>query len=517
MLDDFFKDFYKEFPKEEDNITPPLYQKYFEGTKNLRNNYKDPELKITDGIRKFQSNKSLGYDEVFLNEKQKIFACISPQISFIFPPNNRIPDNRIGFRFYKSNPIELIDENPYFTLVIKSSRKFTILEKTGDTKDNMDKKFYDSQLRCFDIILNIIKNKFGKKREFEFPFPHSLIELLGFCYAIQEKNTEKIQILEPYFPDDFNSRTKKENFDKKEGIIYFEPLLCNQHASLLIFYFYKNDKSELLRKNIIFDMSSYHYEGLKKYDPIFRIEMSTLLFKYPKEKIQFGPSCSIWFICTFLVLIDLNFDFSKFQNNKFLINIIKKVEDIISDNEITIDDKKIKERENENISSDYFISYNIVFNPFVDVKGLMSQFYELPPSDLCENLAYYQLKFSELRNKIVNLELNSIYYKMLSQNIRIDENEINKLKEKYKIAQNMFKKIIEIKLEINRRILDKKQEDTQEYFFIRNEFNKQNEQLKKYFGNILNVKNNLFIIFTREQFYRKLFDTNDIFIQALDK
>ena len=207
--------------------------------------------------------------------------------------------------------------------------------------------------------------------------------------------------------------------------------------------------------------------------------MTRSLFKYPRENIQFGPSCSIWFICTFLTLIEYNCDFSQFESKKFLIKIINKMENLIgiNDNEKNLSFEPIKNRENENVCSHYFISYNIVFNPFVGIKGLMSEFYEIASTDLYDKLEYYQLKFSELHSKIANLKLNQIYYKMFSENIRIDEDEIEGLISNYEEAKNRFNQLIEIEIEINKRIKGKDKEDPQEFFNIRNQSEKLNNKL----------------------------------------
>ena len=206
MLDKFLKEFSNKIVGDEKRESfEPLYKKYFEGTKNLKNNFNIPDMTIENCCMKFKSINNIGYDEVFLSEKQKVFASISPKISFLFPPDNRITENRIGFRFYKTSPIDSKCDIAFFILVVISSRKFLILEKNSDVKDNEDKLFKDNELNCFDIIYNIIKNKFiEKKDKFEWSFPHSLVELLGFCYAIKEKRVKKTEILDPYFPDDFN-------------------------------------------------------------------------------------------------------------------------------------------------------------------------------------------------------------------------------------------------------------------------------------------------------------------------
>ena len=513
-----FKDFENEPKTEEQDYLPqdPIYKKYFKGTIPLKDNFKNPELKIVNGCRLFRTReKEGGYDEVFLTEKQKIFAGISPQISFIFPPNNRVTENRIGFRFYRSNPISKAQSDiPYFTLVNISFRKFIILEKDSDIKDANGKKFINLKLDCFEIIQTIIKNKFIYKNDFDDNFPLSVIEILGFCYASRKKIiNDKIKILEPYFPDDFNPDEMKEIYEETKSILYLEPILCNNHASVLAFYFIKEKNNRLTRKNIIFDMSSCHYDNIKKYDPIFKKEMSYNLVKFPKQKIQNGPSCSIWFVSTLTLLMQYNFNSVLFENNKFLFQIIKNIEKImnIDDKEITVDFKKIKDREIENISSNYFISYNIVFNPFIDIKEFMIQCYEISYSDLFNILEYYQNKFSEFRKKIVDLKLNFHYYQMTSDFIKVSQDEINILEKKYYIARNNFYELVKKALKIHRNQVNHQQEEP----FL-NKFIKENEKLKSFIEQVLNEKNIEFILFTRKQFNSKLVTSNDLFVQLLD-
>ncbi len=508
ILNEFFYDTqeYKE------DTSEPLYRKFFTGTKNLKNNFNDIEMKITNGFRRFKSKiNNSGYDEIFLTEKQKIFAGISPQISFIFPIGNRITENRIGFRFYNSNPLESNENVPFFTLVQKYKRKFIILEKNSDIQDFNEKNFIDDQLDCFEVIYNIIKNKYiNKKDEFEIVYPFSLVELLGFCYAVKEKKFETFEILEPYFPDDFDASTKTENFIPNVEKAYLEPLLCNQHVSLLLFGFNKN----LCRKNIIIDFSSNHYESIKKYDPIFKIEMNSNLLKFPSKKIQLGQSCSLWFICSLLTIIENENPQIKFKEKNFIIKVIKKIEKImgVKEKDTIIDFNEINGKENENISLEYFISNKIIYNCFIDVKNFFSIFDDIPNSISIEDLYYYQLKFFEFSNKIDDLRLNQIYYDMISDNIKINEEEIINLKKKYYNAQEKFKELFND----NKIIYNTKPKYTDKYLELVKIFNKKEKDLKNFIEDILSTKYG-FIAFNRSQFFKKIIDTNDIFLRSFDK
>ena len=505
------KEFFNSFTSIIKNNKESSGIKYFEGTINLKNNFNHPELKIYENSRKFKSKiNNSGYEEVFLTEDQKIFACLTPQISFIFPYGNR--ENRIGFRYYKSNPLETKEEIPFFTLIKTNKRKFLILEKNTNINDFEGKNFIDNELDCIEIIYNILKNKYvNKKDEFEIIFPYSLVELIGFCYAIKEKKSnDKIEILEPYFPDYYDPSTKTENFNKNTNKIYFEPLICNKHISLLLFKFDEN----LGRLNLIFDYSSMHYENLKKYDPIFKIQMSNTLLKFPSENIQFGASCSIWFVSTFLVLIEDEKNY-KLEKKEFLYKIINKIENImnVKENESIVNLNKISEREFENVSLNNFVSYNIIFNYFIDIKGFLSIFYQVP-FFLNETLEYFQLKFFEIRKKIDDLYLNSIYYQKVSDVVKVDKNKIEELKSKFYDAKIKLKDLFTI----GKKLINKNEEHSIEYYLeLKKNFKEMEKELKEFIRKILYNETNLFIEFTRMQFFDKIIDSNDIYLQSIDQ
>lgn len=483
----------------------PIYEKYFEGTKKLKGNFKDKELKIINKIREFKSEKGLGYEEVFINDKQKFFSGISEQISFLFPINNRIPSDRIGYRFYQDNPLESENEISYFTLALISHRKFHILEKYSNIKDKDGNNFIEKNLDCLEIIQKIIKNKFiNGDITFQILYPHTLVELLGFCYAIKEKKNDEIEILEPYFPDPFDHKSKRENFnEEKKNTIYLEPILYNMHASLLVFGYNKKE-----RMNYLFDMSSTHYDNIKKNDPAFLDSMRNNLIKYPINRIQNGPSCSIWFICTMLTIVE-----SKIRDldwNKLIFDIIKKIDQFMNNKEIVLSPEIITDRSLENVANHHFISYNIVFNPYVRSKAIILELFESTEFEIKDLLQFYQIKFNELRKKIGELQLNQIYYKMNSKPIQANEEKIKLMKEIYEEAKKKFIHLIKIKLTIYR---NGNQESNEVFFDTRNRFNKENEQLQKYFDSIKIESNEDNVEFTYEQFYNLFVGNNDLFLQ----
>ena len=182
---------------------------YFIGTKSLKEHYFDEELKIESNVRVFKSKeKGFGYDEIFLNEESEIFGGISNQISFLYPHEIRGYQNRIGFRYYKEEPLSSKYNIPYFTLVKTGLRKFIILEKDSDIKDMNNNSFVIKDLDCFDIMLTIIKNKIRKDEDY-LTYPNSLAEILGFIYACKfiEKKINSIEVLNPFIPSPFIKET----------------------------------------------------------------------------------------------------------------------------------------------------------------------------------------------------------------------------------------------------------------------------------------------------------------------
>ena len=85
MLDKFLKEFNNKINEDEKKEPlEPLYKKYFEGTKNLKNNFNISDMKIENGCRKFKSINNIGYDEVFLSEKKKYLHLLVPKFHSFF-------------------------------------------------------------------------------------------------------------------------------------------------------------------------------------------------------------------------------------------------------------------------------------------------------------------------------------------------------------------------------------------------------------------------------------------------
>ena len=125
--------------------------------------------------------------------------------------------------------------------------------------------------------------------------------------------------MHPFFPCPFIKETFiEEETDIDPSKYYLEPILYNDHISLLLFYYKKRRANFYCRKNIIFDMSSFHYKTILKNDPTFPDDMKSYLIKFPESPIQIGSSCSMWFYASMLFLLEEKEAFfnekNKFQN-----------------------------------------------------------------------------------------------------------------------------------------------------------------------------------------------------------
>ena len=446
------------------------YKNYFEGTKQLKGNFNDPDLKINSNVRIFRnSKKDGGYDEIFENFEQKLFQINNNQISSLFPPNSRGYYNRVGFRYYKFNPIiNNTNDNPYFTLIFTGYRKFIILEKESEVKDNEGNSFKIDNLDCFDIILSIIKNKLKDDKGEFLNYKNSNTELLGFIYAVKTLNNNNIngfEIINPYFPNPLKKETMIEDFDFNKEKTYLEPILYNNHVSLLMFSYKEFRKNNIQRKNILFEMNNNHYTSFINEDPIFTEEMRIKTDKFPRNTIQLGNSCSLWFYATMITLLKNKVEFP--LNNNLLYKIIQKAYDLLDIKERDIIDSKIESREKENISRKGFISYKIALRPFIDYEGLIKQFAPLTNILPDEHLGSYQNKIIAIR-KIINLyELNYKYYYVVFKKEIFDRKIIDKLRYYITNVENYFYNIINAKrehyyysnkgLDINSNILLEKQ------------------------------------------------------------
>ena len=496
------------------------YQEYFTGTKPLQGNFEDPELSIKENVRKFRkSNEKEGYDEVFPNENQILFGGISPQISFIFPPNIRAFQSRIGFRFYKENPLKTKDSIPYFTLVNCGNRKFKILEKETTIKDKNKLSFSIENLDCLDIILNIIKKKILSPKNY-FELPNTTAELLGFIYAVKIKtvnSSNNIVILDPYYPSPFLPKTMEEEYQFDESKIYLEPILFNKHVSLLLFKYYKYNKynefqeKRIYRKNILFDMSGAHYKYFIEKNPIFNEDMLMNVQKFPENIIQYGNSCSMWFYSTILVLIEK--DVKLTPNNEILLKIINKLYELfkIPEEDIIMDiNNNIIGRDKENVDLAKFISYKMVLKPFINIKGIVKQFYSASFVEE-DYLEKYQKLFFRLRNTIDLYEINNKYNSNIFKKELFSNNYIDNLELYITTSENFFEYIIKQKRNIFDVISQKN--TSMNLSEIKSNISQAEDMIFCLEKNFICQKA---IMFTRRKLHKLCFDSSDVFLSLFD-
>ena len=518
--DDIFQQIEEEISKKKVLINKEIknnYEDYFKGTIPLKNNFYDEILKINMGCRKFRAKDGVhGYDELFPKQKQKDFSGISEKISYLFPPEERVFNKRIGFRYYKEDPLSTKKEILYFTLVLRDYRKFEILEKNSTILDANGKSFIDENLDCYDIINTIIKDKFKEHNNIDYQFPYSIVELLGFIYALKENSSKNKIILHPYFPSPFIPETRVEIFEKKENMLFLEPLLYKEHASLLLFFFAKNIYNDFQRYNFLFDFSFYHYNSLSKGDPIFPSEMSAFLKVYPfKGPIQFGPSCSIWFIGTILTLMEMDkLYFKDLRDNTLLFKIINKINQVMNINNNYLSLEKIEDKENENLSNIYFVSYKIALSPFIKINSLLNEFYGAY-SSLKEELVNYQIAFDEFRKRIIELKYNLKYHEIISGSWPFKENEINEMITSYNTAKELFFKYIQSRMDSYKRIFYQKDNIIKND----NETQKEKQNFKKELDTELDnrkIKYDYFHLLKKEEIFKIYNDNNDIYLSLFN-
>lgn len=500
---------------EKDEINSSEYKSYFNGTKQLYKNYKEDKLKIVNNVRKFRKDgkQDEGYDEIFLTDDQQLFGGISKLISILYPPKIRGNQNKIGFRYYKDSPFKENVNTPYFTLIIIGQKKFQILEKQKDIVDNENISFFNDDLNCLDIILNIIKNKIAEDKD-NLTYPSSTCEVLGFIYAIKlaKNNISNIQILEPYYPNPFSPNTMEEcahEFDTSKNFI--EPILYNNHVSLILFNYKKKREKLYSRKNILFDMSSVHYNSLLNEEPIFIEEMRYNLEKYPKNNIQIGRSCSIWFYGSMLALSKNKIDFPLKENILYM--IIQNIYELFNI-PIDINRSKLPNREVENIDSKNFISYKMAFKAFIDVEEIIEEFNIITNIDP-GILGKYQKLFFEIKSEMNLMELNYKYYNKIFNQEILNLSTLRKLR----VFINNIEEYFGFMIDTKKKVYDLKK-SLSNYNIIKEKNNEIDKLVRAINANVGSFKRSYksikLTLYSKEQFHKLFFGSSDIFLSLLE-
>lgn len=443
-MNNFYK-FIIEKKKIEQNSKEKLYEKYFNYTLQLKDREKNTKL-IEDIVdnnlivgRKYYNNKNiLTYEERFISDKIKVFLQISRNITLIFPPGVDTMNGIIGYRFYNDEPTKITKDTSYFTLVLKSGRKFEILEKSSSIKDANNDSFINKNLKCIDIMIKIIKQKFDDNIIYQ--FPHTKIEILGFIYSAMLEDFNNFELIEPFFPSPFDEDSKIEKIDEssvKEDLIYIEPILFNEHISIFLIS-YKNKT----RINLLIDPSLYHVDIIQKDIAFFNYKMK-FFFVHPDYKLQSGPCCSIWFIGQILTFLDNKMN-PTLDPIDSIIDVINKINELMNlapviypkkDNSIINDNKNdINISTNDN----YFISHRLLFCSFLDFEGFYNIF-GLINLDLVEYLSDIKIKIDNLRLDLYNLEINKNYYQLCQ---KIFDKNLDKYKRKYNRIMEDYESLI---------------------------------------------------------------------------
>ena len=501
-----------------ENINQKKFQHLncFRGTKVLKEFFSSEDLKIESNVRTFKSKeKDSGYDEIFSNEDSELFGGISNQISFLYPIGIRGYQNRIGFRYYKYDPLSTKADIPYFTLVRNGIRQFLILEKESSVKDINDKSFIIKDLDCLDIILTIIKIKI-KKDEDGFTYANSMSEILGFIYASKCVNNcvNNIDILYPFIPNPFIKETLiEEEKDIDTSKFFIEPIMYNKHISLLFFYYQERRSNYCVRKNIIFDMSSSHYNKIIKKEATFPEEMRYDLIKFPNNNIQRGNSCSIWFYASLLFLLQEKIEIP-FENIA-LYKIIEKLYDLLDIKNRDIYKSKIVNREFENIDKNLFVSYKLALKPFIDIDSFLSQFNSLKNIGP-EGLGDYQKLYIEIKYNINILRINIKYYKKVFNENIISKNKFSNYISLLESAEKSFFSIIETR----KKLWEYYSKNTGESL---NDLNKNVEySIKNYISLIKDLRdeyaniNNKYTLYSTHILHEYYFDKSDTFMEIMD-
>ena len=492
--------------------------KYFNETKQLCKHFEDEDLTIKDRVRVFRKkNSEDGYDEVFTNNLQNLFGGISKQISFIFPHKMRAYNNRIGFRYYEDDPLKN-NKSAYFTLVNVGERKFKILEKEEmKINDEDGNNFIQENLDCLAIMINIIKNKIDIEN---FVMPDTAAEILGFIYAAKIINKDKIIVIDPFYPSPFIKETLIEKLPKDlTSKLIIEPILFYKHVSLLLINYELDENNTLMRENYLFDMSGSHFKHITKSDPVFSKFMKRNLEIFPKKIMQFGNSCSLWFYASLLALLENENNISLPPDDKILSLTIDKLYDLckiksdfvdIENDEETNNSQKEKNK-NEKVSlcSSYkrFVSYQLVFSSFLNVKGYILNFY-VNYYGTPDYLSRFQKLFYNLKKRICLYKLNQEYYRLVFKKELFKETYFKFLEEKLEKGKKFFKQLI---IEIKNR---------QDSLLNSNSLIPINEKIKSLERSIFDLESNFacgtLILYEKEELHKFYFENEDIYLEFFD-
>ena len=526
-----------------------LFDSYFEWTEKISHKPKFiEELKVNDKVigRKYSNkNNEIKYVEIFKNQKFELMR-ISPNITFIHSYDQKMKNGYdtnkfIGFRYYKNDP-NIFDLN-YFTLINKYDLKYYILEKNEKLKDINNNSFFNQELNCFDIIDNIIKQKY-KNQNINMngeTFP----EIIGYCYGLisLQKIKNNFICIEPLIPDVLKPETFEEDIPDKleEDTTYLEPIICDGHISLIIIFEVKKH-----RYNIIFDMSRYHTNSENLNKSIFPKSIIIQNYIYPKIPIQKYSSSCLWFYGQIECLLKNEnyisfksiFDRVKGDQIAYYIDVIN----LIGKNFYSMDDLfNAGEQANtfpEKIDLDrlfintykpnYAVHKNIIYTQFLDIKTF---FFDLASL----HLPYYYKLLIDSQNifeKYITynnlLELNYKFNKSYEENVDSKTFHDFIIKEQKSMNDHFieFKKKYDIefiknnissyeRLDLN--VTDFNLSELMKKKIENNDFENQLKQFSQEIKKSERCIKEVFDIFSGEEIAKKLNPFNDICFKLMNK
>ena len=414
-----------------------FYGKYIAGTEKLwkNNDCKFIEKIIIDGKvigRKYLVNKSISYLEIWEDKRLNVIG-LSKKISLLFIPNEKSEDilnfkNCFGFRYYGNNNMDKCD---YFTLIKKSRKGYYILEKEGGIIDVDNDLFYNEKLDCYSIMKNIVFEKYKADRiNNKSPNGELFSEIIGYTYSmISLGQFKNYKILEPFIPYRMEPKSLIEEIPKNmdENIGYIEPILYDNHVSILLIEKDKNNK----RKNYLFDMSKHHSEK-NIYDPtLFPNDMINDVIIYPTISIQKNNSCGLWYYGILeLLYCDSNYsglqdivNKIKFNKSDFYLDIINILAKKIYGIDNMINFKDIDEEDEIDLKRIYF--QNNGDNLSLSKECIMNYYFSLSEEYGWKEtskvnisglniLFNYEILFEKMFNYKREIEMNNEYFKEFS-------------------------------------------------------------------------------------------------------
>ena len=359
---------------------------------------------------------------------------LDEQFSILFPPGTKDIKKIIGIRYFSKNARNI--EDGYFTLIIKENAKLEILEKNPNINDINGKPFFNEYINCLKIMENILFAKYKNDKDQYYIGNFSVIEILGFIFSSKQVKIDNCVIMDPFIPNIFDRKTIKESTQNiNESYLYLEPIIYKSHISLLLIHLPSKDKC---RCNILFDMSNFHEDFLKKDNYIFPREMKHNLNIIPKVPIQSGPTSGLWFIGQIHYIIEkgiMAFKNIINDNKTYCVEVIKTISELLKIPKFISNDKDI---EADYTFNNYIISRKISYNPFLNVKNFFTQ-QKISYSSNTDILFKYEKKFSYAIDIIAKYKYNFRHYSnKINKKLCVSNDDVEEIEKTYNEAKEIY-------------------------------------------------------------------------------